>query len=194
MYDFRLPAGEDPPREPPEVPRGFMKSKQLRGTHLIRRGVQYGREGDLERGILCLLEGLSLVDEREIPRLALSGYHNLALFLTHLRLTVLARAVIVRARPLYRLVGDPVMSARLVWLQGTLAGLSGNHRLAVQKLQNAVKLFEGLRQGEDLAKVHAELAEAELKLRTAPGDEVGDGEVGDDQATGDEASVVASVP
>lgn len=144
-----------------------MNPKQLRGANLIRRGVQFGREGDLERGILCLLEGLSAIDERNTPRLALSGYHNLALFLAHMRLTVLARAVIVRARPLYRLVGDPVMNARLVWLQGTLAGLTGNLQLAVQRLQKAVMMFEGLQQDEDLAKVRAELAEVEVRLKAS---------------------------
>lgn len=145
-----------------------MNPRQIRGAELIRRGVRFGREGDLERGVLCLLEGLGSIDERLSPRLALSAYHNLALFLTHLRLTVLARAVIVRARALYRLVGDPVMNARLTWLQGTLAELTGNPRLAAQKLRDAVRMFEALRMAEDADRVRSELSETERKSKPAP--------------------------
>lgn len=144
-----------------------MNPRQIRGAELIRRGVRFGRQGDLERGVLCLLEGLSSIDERQSPRLALSAYHNLALFLSHLRMTILARAVIVRARALYRQVGDPVMNARLTWLQGTLAELTGNPRLAAQKLRDAIVMFEGLQMTDDAARVRTELAEAERKLKPA---------------------------
>ena len=142
-----------------------MNQRQTRGAELVRRGVRFGRRGELEHGILCLLEGLSLIDERQRPRLALSAYHNLALFLTHLGLTILARAVIVRARRLYRQAGDPVMDARLVWLQGTLARLSGNLHLAVRKLRDAGALFESLGRRPQVSLVREELRETELRLR-----------------------------
>jgi hypothetical protein len=144
-----------------------MNPRQIHGAELIRRGARLGRQGDLERGVLCLLEGLAAIDERQSPRLALSAYHNLALFLAHLRMSVLARAVVVRARALYRQVGDPVMNARLTWLQGTLAELTGNPRLAGQKLREAIAMFEGLQMAEVADKVRDELAEAERKPRPA---------------------------
>ncbi len=141
-----------------------MRQKEIRGAELIRRGVKLGRHGEIEHGILCLLEGLSLIDERESARLALSGYHNLALLLTHRRLTILARAVVVRARRLYRQVGDPVMETRLVWLKGTLARLSGNPHLAARRLRQAVEMFRSLDQDDQAALAREELMEMELRL------------------------------
>jgi hypothetical protein len=126
---------------------------------LIRRGVQFGRNNELERGILCLFEGLSLIDESRDPRLALSAFHNLALFFAHLGLTVLARGVIVRARRLYRDLGDPVMDARLTWLQGTVARFANDFELAKSKLRQAAEQFESLGQNEQASQVNEELEE-----------------------------------
>jgi len=133
--------------------------RHTQGAELIRRGVQFGRNNELERGILCLFEGLSLIDEGRDPRLALSAFHNLALFFAHLGLTVLARAVIVRARPRYRELGDPVMDARLTWLQGTVARFANDFELAESKLNEAAAQLKALGQDEQASQVYEELEE-----------------------------------
>ena len=132
-----------------------------RGADLIGRGVECGRHNQLERGILFLVEGLEHVDERQNPRLALSAYHNLALFFVHLGLPVVARGIIVRARRLYRQVGDPVMDARLVWLQGTVARISGNNTLAAKKFRQAIEMFTDLGQEDPAAQVREDLREVQ---------------------------------
>lgn len=122
-----------------------MDSDHARGGELIRRAVQCGRRNALEGGILCLIEGLSLIDERSDPRLALGALHNLSLFLAHQDLTVLARAVLARAKPLYRQVNDPLMNARLLWLEGTISRLGGRYTLAARQLERATDAFRSLR-------------------------------------------------
>jgi hypothetical protein len=129
------------------------------GAELIHRGIECGRHNQLERGILFLVEGLEKFDERENPRLALSGHHNLALFFGHLGLPLVARGVLIRARRLYLEVGDPVMEARRVWLQGTLGRISGNNRLAAKKFRRAVEMFRELGQLDQAAQIQEDLQE-----------------------------------
>ncbi len=132
-----------------------------RGAELIRRGIECGRRNELERGVLFLVEGLEHVDERIDPRLALSAYHNLALYFVHLGLTAIARGVVLRARRLYRQVDDPVMGARLAWLQGMIARVSGNLTLAVKKLRQAAEIFVDLGEKSEEAQVREDLEEVE---------------------------------
>ncbi len=112
-----------------------------RGAKLIHQGVQCGRREDLESGILCLVEGLSMLDARADRRLVLCAFHNLALLLANRGLTVLARAVVVRARPLYEQVGGRMMFARLLWLEGTIARKAGRRRQAIERLEQARDAF-----------------------------------------------------
>lgn len=123
-----------------------MTDRHHRGIELLRRGVQCGRRNEMESGVLCLVEGLGLLDEQADPRLTLSALHNLALYLTQLGFTVLARAVIVRSKPLYRRVGDPVMLARLLWIEGSVARREGRRALAAGKLGRAYRAFREIDQ------------------------------------------------
>lgn len=114
-----------------------MADDHQRAVALIRRGLACGRRNQMEGGVLCLIEGLGRIDAASHPRLTLCALHNLALFLAGLGLTVLSRAVVVRAKPLYRKVGDPEMSARLLWLEGSVARQTRRYELAARKLEQA---------------------------------------------------------
>lgn len=142
----------------------MMHDGNARGAMLIRQGVQCGRREDLESGILCLVEGLSLLDGRADRRLVLCAMHNLALLMANRGLTVLARAVVTRARPLYHQVGDRVMFARLLWLEGTIARKAGQRHEAADLLEKARAAFRVLDPpqaafiGEELATLATEEA------------------------------------
>lgn len=139
-------------------------SRHERGIDLIRRGLRCGRRNEMESGVLCLTEGLGLIDEAADPRLALCALHNLALFLANLGLGTLSRAVIVRTKPLYRQVGDPVMAARLLWLEGTVARIAGRHQLAMRKLEQACTAFQRIDVHQAIL-VRDELAGVQRQLR-----------------------------
>ena len=144
-----------------------MDRKHVRGTRLIRQGIECGRQSQLQQGVLYLVGGLELVDEETSPRLALSAYHNLALFFTHLGLLTLARGVMARSRRLYRVVGDPIMEARLYWLQGTVARYSGNRALAERKLRQAHEILYRLGEAGQAAEVGDELKLLEIDKTAA---------------------------
>ncbi len=144
-----------------------MNENHYRGLELIRRGVHCGRTQQLEDGVLCLVEGLSLLDEREHPRLVLSAFHNLALYLAHLGLTILARSIIARSAPLYQRLGEPLMNARLRWLRGTVAQLSGDYKLSAEELRHAVDAFVAQKRHEQAAQVQEELTAVREKIKQA---------------------------
>ncbi len=137
--------------------------KSSRGAELIRQGIESGHRHDLERGVLYLVEGLEYVDERIDPRLALSAYHNLTLYLVHLGMTKMARGVFARARRLYRRVDDPLMEARFFWIQGTVAQVSGNFSLAVKKYRRAAAAFAEIGEEAEEASVLEDLREVERR-------------------------------
>ena len=147
-----------------------MNDGNARGAMLIRQGVQCGRREDLESGILCLVEGLSLLDGRADRRLVLCAMHNLALLMANRGLTVLARAVVVRARPLYHQVGDRVMFARLLWLEGTIARKAGQRHHAAELLEKARTAFRVLDppQAAFIAEELAEMATEDAALALEP--------------------------
>lgn len=135
--------------------------KSNRGADLIRQGIECGHRHELERGILFLAEGLEYVDERLDPRLALSAYHNMAIYFVHLGHVKIARGLVIRARSLYRRVEDPVMEARLVWLQGTIARVMGNFPLAVSKHRQAVEAFASIGEEHEETEALKDLLEVE---------------------------------
>jgi len=134
------------------------------GVLLVRRGLACGRRNEMESGVLNLVEGLSLLDVEADPRLTLCALHNLALFLTHLGLTVLARAVLLRAKPLYQQVQDPLMSARLLWLEGSLARRAGRFQLAERKLEQARLAFQAI-DFRQAGQIRDELADVRRELK-----------------------------
>lgn len=136
------------------------------GAELIRRGIECGHRQELERGILFLAEGLEHVDERLDPRLALSAYHNMALYFVHLGRVRIARGIVLRARPLYRQIGDPIMEARFLWLQGTIARVQGKFPLAVRKHRQAVEVFAEIGEESEETEALKDLHEVE-RLRAA---------------------------
>jgi len=135
--------------------------KSNRGAELIRQGIECGHRHDLERGILFLAEGLEFVDEQMDPRLALSAYHNMAIYFLHLGHVSIARGLVIRARSLYRRVEDPVMEARLVWLQGTIARVLGNFPLAISKHRRAVETFARIGEEREETEALKDLHEVE---------------------------------
>ena len=127
-------------------------------SETIRRGLACGRWGELEGGVLRLLDGLAALDARHEPRLALSAGHNLALFLVELELPVLARSAVLGIKPLYRSHGDPLMRARLAWIEGSIARLDGQTQRATRKLGRALEAFRALGAISLAAQVRDELA------------------------------------
>lgn len=121
-----------------------MDDDRERAIAWLRQGLAYGRNQRAERAVLCLVSALEHLDEQHEPRLVLSGLHNLAQVLVHLEHTDLARMVIARAKPLYRRLDDPVMTARMWWIEGTLARRRKRYRLAANKLQRAEAAFQRL--------------------------------------------------
>lgn len=143
-----------------------MNDRHQHGVELIAQGLACGRRNEMESGVLCLVEGLGLIDEEADPRLTLCALHNLALFLSQLGLPTLARAVLARSKPIYRTVGDPLMMARLLWLEGSVARLSGRWSLAQRKLEQAFQAFERI-DARQAVLVRDELAEAQQRLRAS---------------------------
>lgn len=114
------------------------------GVALIDRGLACGRRKEMESAVLSLIQGLGQIDPDKDPRLTLCAFHNLALFLSELGTLVLARAVLQRAKPLYKRVGDRLMQARATWLEGTIDRLAGRPVIARRKLRKAQETFEEL--------------------------------------------------
>lgn len=135
------------------------------GRALISQGIRLGKNQQLEQAVLCLVQGLSRVEAAEEPRLVLSALHNLALFLAHLGMTVIARAVVELASPLYQDHGDALMAVRLEWLKGTIAHISGEHPKAAESLRLVVESLEQIDDEGLLRQARQELAEVERKLR-----------------------------
>lgn len=143
-----------------------MNDRHNRGVELIARGLACGRRNEMESGVLCLVEGLGLIDESADSRLTLCALHNLALFLLQLGLPTLARAVLARSKPLYRQVGDPVMMARLHWLEGSVARLAGRWSLAERKLEQAFLAFERI-DARQAIQVRDELGDVQQRSRAS---------------------------
>jgi len=135
------------------------------GRALIREGIRLGKSQRLEQAVLCLVQGLSRIEPTTEPRLVLSALHNLALFLAHLGMTVIAKAVVELAAPLYHDHGDELMAVRLDWLQGTIAHISGEHPKAAKLLRHTVESLQELDAEGLLRQAGEELAEVERKLR-----------------------------
>lgn len=121
-----------------------MEDDRKRAITWLRQGLAYGRNQRAERAVLCLVSALEHLDEQREPRLVLSGLHNLAQLLIHLDHMDLARMAIARAKPLYRRLDDPIMTARMWWIEGTLARRRERFRLAASKLQRAEIAFRRL--------------------------------------------------
>ncbi len=124
----------------------------------------------LEKGILCLLEGIRLIDESRDPRLNLSAHHNLALFFAHGGLPIVARGVLARVQKLYGTVDDPLIRARLIWLLGTISRFSGDYRRAKERMGQAIGAFRELNLEDQVKSIEAELAEMEEEMKKAAAD------------------------
>jgi len=171
----------------PEAESASTMTQRQKAQELIRRGVRRGRSFELELGIVDLVDGLRLLDERKDSRLALSAYHNLAVYLANLELPILAQEVLERSRELSAESDDPTMRARRLWLEGTIAALRGENPSALEKLEAAAYAFYQLGEHDQVDQINAEIVQLEARIERldqAAAAEAGNGETEADAAPG----------
>jgi tetratricopeptide (TPR) repeat protein len=134
------------------------KDRHLEGKVLIQKGMALGHDGQLQRAVRCLRQGLSRIDAAEEPRLLVSAQHNLVGFLNESGDHDAALDTLRKARRLYQDLGEPSHRARLSWLEGRITRDLGRLDEAEAALQEAREFFVQHGIGLDAAQVLLDLA------------------------------------
>jgi hypothetical protein len=137
----------------------------LEGAALIRKGMILGNHGHCQKAIPLTCEGLSLIDPAEDPRVVWLANHNLMVHLAIGGAPGSAEKLLVKNRPLYQDLGDPITLARLRWLEGTIAMGLDQLGKAERALREARNVFVDRELGAEVAVASLELAEIYLKRK-----------------------------
>ena len=134
------------------------KDRHLEGKTLIQKGLVLGYDGQFQRAIRLLRQGLSRADPTEEPRLLVSAQHNLVGFLNDSGSPDQALVTLHKTRRLYRDLGEPSHLARLSWLEGRITRDLGRLDEAEAALKEARDFFVQRGIGFDAAMVLLDLA------------------------------------
>lgn len=135
----------------------------LQGRTVIHKAHHIEFAGDPEQAIQLLSEGLSLIDSRKEPRLALVANHNLALYLTELGRYSEAEELQRSSRRLYEEFGDRLSLMRLRWIEAKMALGRGELEVAEAAFLETREAFIREDIAWDVALVSLELAGVYLK-------------------------------
>jgi tetratricopeptide (TPR) repeat protein len=139
------------------------QDRHLEGAALIMKGAILADHSCFQEAIPVTREGLSLVDPAEDPRLILMGNHNLTLFVANTGAPRVAKKFLVKSRSLYQDLGEPIILARLRWLEGNIAAGLGRLGEAERVLREVRDFFVDRELGIEVAVASLELAEVYLK-------------------------------
>ncbi len=137
--------------------------RHLLGRTVIYKSLYHGYAGNSEQAISLLREGLSLVDTRREPRLALAASHNLVLYLTDLHRHEEAAEILEQSRPLYQALGDAINLLRLRWLEARMARERNELEEAERAFLETREAFIQEKIAWDVALVSLELAAVYLE-------------------------------
>lgn len=130
----------------------------LAGRTLIKLGIFTGYDGQAEKAVLLLAEGLKLLEPGRDPALRLSGLHALAVYLLEAGHPQAARDLVEGARNLYQRDGNRLNQVRLRWLEGRIAFGLGEDTGAEAAFRDARLEYEGVGKPYDAALVSLDLA------------------------------------
>lgn len=137
--------------------------RHLLGRVLIAKGNACGFSGRVACEIVLARTGLSLIDPRRDPRVALAAWHNLCLGLHRSGHDRQALGALARARPLYVGLGDRTNLLRFQWLEGSIASSLGRDEQAEGCLRETRDGFVHLGVAFDAALVSLDLASLLLR-------------------------------
>ncbi len=141
------------------------QDRNREGAALIRKGLVLGSQSRFGEAILSLREGLARIEPGEDPRILLTGTHNVILYLSKGGAPGAAAQLLERGRPLYQDLGDPMMMARLRWVEGAVAMGLGRLAEAERAFCEVRDFYADHALGVDVTFVSLELAEVYLQKR-----------------------------
>lgn len=143
----------------------------LAGRALISRGIYTGYRGEQEEAISLLEQGLSMIDDRREPGLAVMAIHNQVCFLVESCRFDEAWALLDRSRERCQQTAGRVSQIKIRWLEGRLLWGQGDLATAEAALLEAQRKFEAADLGYNAALVAADLAALRLSRGSVAGAE-----------------------
>lgn len=135
------------------------------GAALIRKGLVLGSQSRFGEAISSLRKGIARIEPGEDPRLLLTGTHNVILYLAKGGAPGEAAKLLERGRALYQDLGDPMMIARMRWIEGIVAMGLGRLAEAERAFCQVRDFYADHALGVDVTFVSLELAEIYLQER-----------------------------
>lgn len=132
------------------------------GAMLIRKGLVLSSQSHFAEAISVLREGIARIEPGEDPRLLLMGTHNVIGSLLKGGALGEAAKLLERSRPLYQDLGDPMMIARLRWVEGGVAIRLGHLAEAERTFCEVRDFYADHALGVEVTNISLDLAEVYL--------------------------------
>ena len=124
---------------------------------LTRAAIQHSA-GNYADSLPDLQESLRLIDEKQAPYLMLTAYHHLAETSTRCSNVEQAKNLLPKAKLLAEQVGSRSVFFHLLWTEGQIFALTGDHEQAEERYNQARRGFVELNSTPNVAMVSLDLA------------------------------------
>lgn len=131
--------------------------KHNAGRALLKRGIYLGYQGEAERAVHLLKQGLKLIDGDRDPRLVFLGLHNQARFLMDCGRLRDALKMIFEIRSRHLDPGGRINELKVRWVEGQIYAALG-------KLDHAKRALQSVKEGFDETSLPYKAALAGLEL------------------------------